>query len=466
MRRAIGIPAAMAVLVAFPVIVAQTTAKDEGPEAKEAALTLNLEGDEGGADPYRFAVAADGPAPTETGILHDASGRHTAKVLSAEGCEGKARIAFPASGKRWCLQLQNVDPGHELVGSIVGGATSTTGARTLKLTVNRRDDFWGLPLAIVISGIVLGALVTLVKPLLKKPIRQSVLGGMLRKNQRAEGSARIRGLTEFARDRLAAGEDIEPVIEKVGQALDQGPERAEAERAKLKAALGQIGAGDAVREHPAFVAATREASRSDNAVTDFYDEAGSLKAHPAAELEKGLEELVKYLGQAGKLRAAIDALAPEDRTAPVEALGRAELVAREAETPEEIRRVAGLLDEARGSLEKARAKVAASKRRRGVAGAPALPGKLGVSLAPAAPELGGGKLVATRAIAIAASVATLLFVAAFTVATVKHANYDPKLDFNSFSDYFALFSAALGSAAAGALVLLIGFWSPVPPAGE
>lgn len=464
MNRAFGIPAAVVILIGFPVLVSQAAEEPAEPPAQEAALTINLEGEEGAGEPYKFLVSADGPPPAEAAQLHDSSGRYTGTVEAATDCEGEPRVAFPATGKPWCLQLTDVDEGHELAGSIAAEKAQEVGSRSLKLTVNRRDEFIDLPLAVLLIGIVLGAAAALVKPALKKPIRRTVLGTLLKENHGAAGPDRIDGLTEFARARLATGEDIDAVIEKVATVRSQGPAQAVGKRAELIEGLKQV--KETIGTLPLAGIARKEAAREDHTAADFFDAEGKRKPHPAAELLEAVDKLAEYLEQMEEMRTAINALPAEHQTDPAQALTRAELVAREAETLTDVRRVADLLTATRDEIETARAKRGTPRRLRRAGGAPepvgGLPDEPVAPLSLEAPELGGSELGKTKTKAWLLTIAVAVGALVLAIVTVKTANYDPKLTFSSFGDYFALFTASLGSAAAGALLLLLGFWSPLP----
>lgn len=464
MKRTLGIPAAIAVLVVLPGIVSPAPAQKEElaaekPAAAEASLTVDLEGDQGGGDPYLFKVTADGPPPKEPVTLSDATGRATATVSPAEGCTGEPRFAFPGKAEPWCLRLISVDEGHELTGVVKAAETATVGSRALKVTVNRRDRFFGLPLAVLVAGLLLGAIVVSFKAVLQRPVRRVVLGGLLRANRRAPTAERIVGLTEFAGARLAAGESLDEVTAMVAALRENGPAAAQTARKELAASLEKL------EPEPPSVAlvavARKEAERTDNRVEDFYDKDGKRKPQPAQELLTALGQLQEDLQTAAKLHKAIGALREENRKAPREALARAEEVAKSAADPGEVARVLTLLEETRDAIEKARAGEAATIRR----GAAQLATVAPIVPQPppplSAPELGGGKLGRLRATAALATVAAIAAIVVFAAITVKQAAYDPKLTFSSFSDYFTLGSAALGSSAAGSVLLLLGLWFPM-----
>jgi hypothetical protein len=468
MTRAVGIPAALVVLVVLPGLVAGAT-KEDKPPAKEAALTVNLEGDEGAAGhPYLFAVTADGTPPAAAATLRDTTGLHMATVAPAKGCPSPPRVAFPDQASTWCLQLEDVAKGHELSGAASGGDASTTGARSLKLTVNRRDAFWWkLPFWILLAGFAAGMALAYLKAPFRRSIRGTVLGGQLQKNEEAKGAAQIIDLAKFVRTRLAAGEAVDDLTPKVAALLKNGPTVAEANRKALREALKEHRA--ALERYPLAAAAGREASREENRVEDFFGADAEPIAHPAVEFLQVVEELVKDLAYIGELQKAIgDLQDPEHRQAPLQALARAELVAQEAAKPADVRRVAGLLDAARDSVETARAeeRVKAVERRRGVGGPagaalPALAAAPVPPLPPDATELGGADLAESKRLAMLMTVLVGLGILLFALFTIKQGVYDSKLTFSSCSDYFTLFSTALASAAVGSLILLFSYWSPV-----
>ncbi len=273
-------------------------------------------------------------------------------------------------------------------------------------------------------------------------------------------------MTKFVRARLAAGEAVDALAPKVAALRKNGPAIAAENRKSLREALEKHRA--TLAAYPLAGVAGKEAAREDNRVEDFLDTEGEPTAHPATEFLQVVEELVKDLAYIGKLQAAIAQLRePENRQAPLEALARAEQVAREATEPADVRRIAVLLDAVRDSVENARAKeqVKAAQRRRDLGGpAGAAPEALAAApvppLPPEATELGGADWDASRSLAMLLSILAAAAILLFALFTIKQEVYDPKLNFSSGSDYFALFSAALASAAAGSLILLFSYWSP------
>jgi len=473
MTRLLGIPAAVVVLVALPGFVSPGTEKKPEPPAMEAALTVNLEGDQGASGhPYLFAVTAAGATPAKPAMLRDETGLHTGIVATAEGCAGPPRVAFPDRPSIWCLRLENVAKGYELSGTASGGNPKTVGARSLKLTVNRRDDFWAGPFWALLAGLLLGIGLALFKAPFRRSVRSTVLGKQLRENEEARGAAQIIDLTKFVRARLAAGETVDDLTPKVAALRQNGPKLAQEARAKLEQSLKRH--HDALAHYPLWTAAGKEAARENSRVEDFFDAEGQPITHPASEFLQVVEELVKGLAYIAKLRAAIVRLRKaEHRQPPLEALARAELVAREAIEPTDVRRVAGLLDAARDSVETARAKeqIAAVRHRRGVDGpagrvAGALPAAPLPSLPPDATELGGARFDRTVSWTVAVAVAAAVAIVLFSLFTIKQAVYDPKLTFSGCGDYFTIFSTALASAAAGSLILLFSYWSPVSVSEE
>jgi hypothetical protein len=465
MTRALGIPVAVVVLVALPGVVVQATETEE-PPAKEAALTVNLQGDQGSSDdPYLFAVTAEGTAPAAAATLKDASGLHTGVVAPASGCPTPARVAFPDQKQTWCLQMEDVDSGYELTGSATGG-DEKVGSRPLKLTVNRRDAFWGKPLFFLILGLLAGALVALVKPGLRSPVRRNVLGKQLKDNQGIKGPEHIEGLTEFVGRRLGQGEAVDDLIKKVTGLRENGPAAALAARKELKEVLD--GKQAVLAGYALLIAANKEAARTDTRVGDFYGADDTAKPHTASELAAAIKALAENLEYAKKLRGQIGELEEEHRKEPLQALVRAEAVAKEAATLVDANRVKGLLDEARNSIESARAKEAEEVDRQEGEGpeAPAALTGPNPQPSPNAAELGGSDLASSRRWLLAITTLTVAAILAFAFFTIKQAAYDPKLTFHSGADYFTLFSTALASAAVGTVILLVGYWFAVTPAGE
>jgi hypothetical protein len=470
MSRILGVPAAVFVLIAIPGLAASPTEEPEKPAAREAALTIDLEGDEGGADPYSFKVGAAGPAPAAA-VLSDPSGLHTARLkplASAGECGGATRFAFSNPTTRWCLELTSVPTGHTLTGSLKSTTTDQTLAdSTLKLTVNRRDQFVGLPLLVLVLGIAAGILATLGKPMMRSPIRRSVLGSLLAKN---DGSGAISGLRDFVSARLADGDSIDSLIAKVDGLTKNGPGIASKARSELDAKRKElVGSGQLPASHPLVLAAVKEAGRTDNGIADFYDAKGARVAHPAAELRTALIELAACLAAIDDLREEVDTL-PEDVRPPAAiAVQRAQIAADRMATRGEGTQVTALIAEARGSVDAARATsmVQRASGRRG--GGAETTSTIVAEPDPDAAELGGDKLASTRLVAALWTTVVLAVTLGFAVITIWHETYEPNLTFASTGDYVGLALAALASGAAGAVVLWVGYWFPsgaAAPEGE
>ena len=461
MSRILGVPAAVFVLIAIPGLAASPTEEPEKPAAREAALTIDLEGDEGGSEAYELKVGAAGPAPAAA-VLSDMSGLHTAAVKAVEParrCGGTTRFAFSNPTARWCLQLTSVPAGHTLTGSLKSTTTDQTLAdSTLKLTVNRRDEFVGLPLAILILGIVAGIVATLGKPMLRSPIRRSVLGSLLAKN---DGSGAISGLRDFVRARLADGDSVDDLIAKVDGLTRNGPGIAAAARSELEAKRKElVDSGELPASHPLVLAAAKEAARTDNGVADFYDSEGARVAHPAAELQTALVELAACLAAIDDLRAEVDTLPEEVRRPAAIAVQRAQIAADRMATRDDGTQVTARIAEARGSIDAARATsmVPRPSGRRG--GGAETTSTIVAEPDPAAAELGGDKLASTRLLAMLWTAVVLVVTLGVAIVTIWHETYEPNLTFASTGDYVGLALAALASGAAGAVIRWVGYWFP------
>jgi hypothetical protein len=455
-------------LVAIPGLVALAPIEPEEPEkppAREAALTLNLDGSEGN-DPYPFIVKGAAPGPTGSATLRDTTGEHTAKIEKASACKGERRTAFtnlPAGTKTedWCLQLTDVAAGHELTGKITAVADAESPNNTLTLTVNRRHG-WFWPLVVLLGGFLAGVVVALFKPWLRRPIRSSVLGTLVSTNK-----GKLADLEAFVRDRAAAGESTDTTIGKVDAVVTSGPAIAEDARKELAEGVKAVEDGSSLPiGHPLVAAAKQEAERTDHLVADFYDEEGKRVPHPAAELADALVEFPVYLKSLEGLRAeAADLDEGECQRKAAVAVEKAQVAFSRAAKRSDETDVAARLKEARGAVDAAIAEQLIGldlTRRADSAGSgedtPQPP------LDHDAAELGGSKLARVRAWAFAATVLVLGVSLVFAGLSVMVTNYVPKLTFASFADYFALFTAALGSGAAGAIILWLGVWQPSEPA--
>lgn len=460
------VPAALVVLIGVQVLFAPPE-KDEPVPAK-GTLTLNLEGDEGWKEPEIVKVSAMGDPPTTASTLRDVTGRHTATIspVAATECPDtmRALVAIAGGTADWCLRAEKVAAGHELSGEIKG-----TGG-VITMTINRRDAFTPGPAAWLALGLFLGLLVILVPVGLRRVVRWIVLNRLLARNRQTPEDRQISGLKEWVQGRLDAGATHDEAIAAANEMLTHGPRRAAGARTELAAQLKKstLPAG-----HPFRVGAAKEADKGTkpdaekptHAATDFYNGNGEeRKQHPAAEWLAGLERMDAHQDELARREKEIeDTIEPGDRTEPNKQLNEARQTFDRIEKPSKVTRMDKRLDDLITAIEDAQASALPEEERRrwqmGRAAAGADRRARGgletvIPLGLSAGTLAGWTFFATLGTAVVVAVTVI-----FAWYTVKTAAYEPKLTFNSFEDYFALFSAALGSGAAASVLAIVGYWS-------
>jgi hypothetical protein len=455
MIRSIGVPAALFVIVGLPFIVAPP--EQEPPAPREGALTVNLEGGTGesGESPAFLKVVGPGAQPTKATVLNDPTGTDTADVSFPTGgeCDDAPPLyAFPA-GDEWCLRLTSVETGREFAGTV------TTDAAKLALTVARRDRFWGWPAAFIALGFVAGLLVLIVP----RALRSLTVSALLSNRLASKEAKQIRGLGDWVRHRIDAGDKSADVLRLVDKVLESGLDQASEARATLKDALAK----EPIGAHKYAVKAGAVATATTHDVSDFLTAEGKERPfHPAAEWKAGLDRLHQAKTDIDEYDGRIKSqLKKECRQVPETHLGEARTTWSEIDAPDEVTRIDSRLEALRTSYENAFSDRDCKAAGVSGAGAP-LREWLGGRLEIADLVLTGSGRSLLMSGAVLLTVMCILAALAFAFFTTKTASYDPKSSFGTSADYFALFSAALGSGAAATVLGLLANWRPEGSAEE
>ncbi len=479
LRSSSSAAAAIVAIVVVPSLVGQVTAPDEpeAPKPIDASITTRVSGDElVDADTARLRIRAKGEPPS-SGVLTTSSGLQKVMVgeVPASDCKGlpEHRVASSEAQSQWCLALDGIEAGQQVVGKL--GAPETT----LTLTVSRRVSFWPFPFLVVLGGLFVGALVGLLPGLLRKRVRRGLLESALAQNDAADPTARVESLGEWVAVRLEAGDSADDLLPVVKAILLEGPAKARAARAAL---LDRLSRSTLDPDHGFVKAATLEAEKPTHTRQDFLKDDGTRRGHPAyewitaiAELERQGKELVALPGLIAalpepqrekpneKLREARSAFGSVDRPSEVSAVDSKITAVQEAivherqglkppvETPYlhlALSRFSGQLEDGGSEYEAAPAG-AGSKRALSTSPVEAV-GRAKSKLAP-------------WAIATAALVSVVVV---WAFVTIEQTLYAPKEAFGSWPDYFALLTGAIGSGAAGAVIALVGIWLPLKPSEE
>ena len=480
MVRALGIPAGIAVIALLPVVVAgqeqepAQRAADSAPEpeARESALSIQLSGSEGGSsEPAYIAVTALG-SPPEPSLLADASGEDEASVTSApDRCQGEApRSTGIETDTVWCLELTSVDRGVEMTGTAeASDAGSGSEFTQLTLTATRKDDFWpqkddlwppwpdGFPLLVLAAGIIAGALAIIVPVFLLGFVRRVRLARVLERNRRADPSRSIADLDGWVKSRLEAGKSIGDLIDPVTRAVAFGPGRASEARAELGTAL------DGSRGLPArFMGKAREeANKIGHQVSDLLkDDLSDREQHPAAEWTGAVGTLNEHAYALKEYSRIVEReIAEKCRQEVLGGLGNVQARFNTTETREQVSELAEPMRDLEVLIEKVRKRPECKLE-------PSLEVEREEVRKPvekfegATLDLSGPGVQLRTLISVIALAVVAALILGYAGLSLYYASYAPNATFHSNADYFSLFSAAVASGAAGAVIELLGYWRP------
>jgi hypothetical protein len=468
MTRELGIPAAVVAVVTFPLLVF-AAGKDNTasvPDPSKAALTINLAGSAGSSkDPVFVRLTAVGAQPPvgKRFTLTDATGTHSAKVSGSDAaaCQNATVRTTGLEGEKnekvWCLRLTAVDVGAQLDGTVAGAAAGVGPSTQLALTVTRRNAFLWLPLFTLAAGLLAGLLVILVPRGLSRFVKQVVLSDMLDANNAASPEKHIGGLDSWVTERLENGAQEDELANEIAPVIRRGPARAAESRAKLLHAIDESGIPT---DFAILEGARREANKTTHEISDFLDEDGKASIHPATTWLSALQAvddarafIATASDRIGQLRPACQAVPTEERDQALQAL-------RQVTKPADTAGIAERLDDLRTAVEDAEAEPDCITKSVAAA-ATVYPLELAPAAAPETVNIAQIQLGASRGakpLAVLATIVVLLVIVSFAALTVALSAYDSKQTFASATDYFTLFSAALGSGAAVSVVAALGWW--------
>lgn len=468
MNSSIGsqIAVSLVAVIGVPVLVGQVAAAPaEAPAPAKSALTVQLTGaEQTSGDSGRILVQASGLPPGAASSLNSTDGLQTteasATAKSAAGTECDGLPAHHATsapgGEPWCVSLRGIPGGSSVAGTLGGAKTELT------LTVNRRVDFFWIPLLIVVAGLIAGGLIVLVPKLLRGATRKALLENQLDENDVAPDQDRIEDLRDWVKDQRDKKKTDDELLPTVADMVRRGPRLAEEARAELSRRLSasNLPPGQAAR-----AAAIIEASRAMRCA-DFIDADGKPTTHPArllAGVITQLESLKPVLEALGK---KIDDLPESKRAKASEALKAAQARFETAEKPEHVTKLQDLIDETRQAIAAAggvpsSAFFAMAGPAKAMLGTTI--GSLILGLGPAAEKRGLGSLLKRFAVPLLGTAGVLIVTAVWAVLTIKLTVYDAKPAFGS-GDYLSLLVAAVGSGAAGSILGIVSAWNPLSPA--
>jgi|GEM_PF-2900345 hypothetical protein len=460
----LGVPAAVVVLAGLPALIGSSAPAPSAAPAQpaaQAALAVELSGAQGSrSQPYVIELRAPGVPPTRAAILRDATGQHTGEAIPVTGpCRPNSTpVAFETGEAAWCLRLQDVAVGHELSGTV-----QDLSGNALTLTVRRRDSFWLVPAVVLLCGLLVGLLAALVPAWLRGHVRGLVLERLLAANDTAQEGARIDGLRDWVVDRERDGQDREAIISAVDRVIAHGPELARLARVGLSLAIDIAAAGGELPE-ALKVHAQRRAAPGSPSMDEFYASDGSrLGEHPAALWRRAIERAAEIRDELAGEALAIAQLPEASRADASGALAAAQERYRRLGSVDQVGRMDDCLDELVAAVGRARAAAAVTPI--GLVRTAREPAEVVVELATrGALEMVTEPLRSLRTLegqtfrALLATGVVIALALGYAAVTIWSAVYDSNPLFHAFGDYLALFSAALGSGAAGTVLALIGNW--------
>jgi hypothetical protein len=444
------------VLVGLPSAITAAGSKPEpAAEPAKGALTIRLEGDAGGAEPEYVRVAAPAPTPAKPIALADAEGLRTASATPSDdaGCAAALiRHAGLVEGPDpWCLKIESVDIGYELKG------TTAPATPELALSVTRRPLFTERPLVVAIAGLICGFLVLLLPVNLRALIKETLLWRLLERNRTAEPEEKIEGLETWVQESRKLSNDAATILGFIGPVVKRGPTEARAKRAKL---LDAVKGSSVAATHPYRVAATNVAETPTHKIGDFLKADGTPATHPADTWETGLEGLEEVQKKLESEKQRIEDTIKDEqdcRKVPLAKLKTATDHFGAIADPDHVDddELKALMVRLRDAITAAAEDFHCSK---GVAEASGAAAGLKALVWPVGEALPKVALVSVLALGAALTLLACLVVSAFAIANVYATVYIPKPAFGTCADYFALFTAALASGAAVAVVGFLGYW--------
>lgn len=354
----------------------------------------------------------------------------------------------------------------------------------LKLTLALRDHFFFVPLAVTTFALLLAVVAAGLGPdYVGLWTRSRAVDKELDQNETALDNHRPDGIVGLDREWVNAttlDRSGNTLLRTIRDVRRHGPIRAGEARARLKRRLEDEKLEESLPpERPLWRAASAEANRSENRITDFLDGTAEPVTHPADDMIATLNRFVALGARLDKLDDHIK------RTSGIEE-DRKKLLRARLEEVQRFLAVAGdetsisdvdaLADQVQGQVIEAAEPLAprptaALVAEMGGEQAAILPSR---HLPAAAPLLANRALTGPRApartirtgrwwpsftedLAIALAFLALMAVAAISVAA---SDYFPTATFGSTGDYFALFAAALGTASASGILTSLFLWKP------
>jgi hypothetical protein len=437
---------------AAPPMLPQTEPASEPMEAK---LTVKTESDplEQVVNKTIYLHVLVGAHERFTGVTQavDPSGQRVATIegIPVTGCPASAETLYTGTGSsEWCLKVSGLQDGAEMTGII------KTGDVILTIALSVRDHFLGLPLLVVILGLLLaGSWLWWTTRQLEVFVSKRYLDAEVNRNEtESDVTKKIVGLKPWV-DSLKDRYSPKSLYQMVDTMLRLGPGQARAARERLLQTLtdSRLPPG-----HP--IKGVADTTVANIKVSDFYDELGkAVEVHPAD----------KVAAMAAKARALYDRLT--ETSAFVEKMVPA---SRRPAFRQLLAYLDNRLDkvketDALNEIEAEHVEVR-QEAYRAAAATPSPPTEdLIYEAAEAAYEGSESRPVSSAESSpfsrvLVSRIAIMLTVGLFSVlgaATVASASYLPNATFGLWSDYLALFIATVAASSVSGALTALGLWS-------
>jgi hypothetical protein len=353
----------------------------------------------------------------------------------------------------------------------------------VKLTLALRHNFFLLPFAVTLLALIFAVGVAGIGPdYFGRWLRGKEVKDQLKQNRKPGG---IVGLDDDWVNATALDRKGNTLLRAIRDVRTLGPERADQARKRLTARLEKEPKERLPPEHPLRRAASYQAKRSKNEITDFLDATAKPITHPADNMIATLDRFDALCEALEKLAGHIDRTIGITNEKKEMLRGRLEEVRRfvaEAGDEPSITDAEALAEQVQQQVVNAAQPVVPGRTaaRPPVAGRVADMGGTQVpihhsrELPVAAPLLAGQVLTGPRVpertirtgrwwpsltedLAIFLAFVVLMAVAAISVAA---SDYFPTATFGSSGDYLKLFATALGTASASSILTTLFLWKP------
>ena len=476
-----------------------TNAQPVPAQAQPSAATLKLAlvGEQGASQPFYLHVLAKGTPPAKPVKLVDEGGLHPATldvVGDAKKCNGFPARETGVGMKSWCLKLTGVKAGHQLTGTATGASKGTA----LALTVTRKNSFLYNPFGVLALGFIAALLLPFFSGRLRELIQRITVDRLLDRNRRA-GAQRIVDLDSWVKTERDKGRTYSEIYATLSSVIPKLTDEARKIRRNLKTKSNKPAPLPASHR---YLPKARAVARRPLVMTDFVDDETVRTSLEFEKWETALDQLKIDQAALNALRTSIEktlADKAECRDPVKRAVDQAQAALETIDSPDALANLNGPLGAAQTAYRVAfNTQSCRKKEKVDEAAVPkALVGNYVNATATrlrsldeevqtellvsalleggqqAEQALAGLRRVAVKTFSIAGGLwkletvggwCAILLAAAVIIAfaglSVLASTYVTDPLFAGWWKDFALFSAAVGSSAAGAVLGLLAYWKP------